>query len=196
MDIDDIFWLSYRDLSEKKVRTILTIVMVIIGIAAIVALTSVTAGISASITKQLESLGPTAIIVSSGTSTGFTAADVGEMSSLPNVTLVTPLLTGSATLYAGNQNTSVSVIGVSTQGIKQLLGSNVTVYDGSMYEDTIAPAVVVGHSIAFPSSAAGQQTITVGRVRLSGLALEEPGAKRSQFRYLAYCLPMARRSYP
>jgi putative ABC transport system permease protein len=171
MDVDDIFWLSYRDLSEKKVRTILTIIMVIIGIAAIVALTSVTAGISASITKTLESLGPTAIIVSSGTSTGFTAADVGMMASLPNVTAITPLLIGSAILYAGNQNTSVSIIGVSTQGLAQLLGSNLTVYEGSMYEDTISPAVVVGHSVAFPSSAAGQQTIIVGQsaaLRLNG----------------------------
>ncbi len=162
MDINDIFWLSYRDLSEKKVRTALTIIMVIIGIAAIVALTSVTAGISASITAQLESLGPTAIIVSSSTSTGFTAADVGEMSSLPNVTSVTPLLSGSAVMYAGNQNSSVSVIGVSTTGLSQLLGTNATVAQGSMYLDTIAPEVVVGHTVAFPTSAAGQQTITVG----------------------------------
>lgn len=170
MDIDDIFWLSYRDLSEKKVRTILTIVMVVIGIAAIVALTSVTAGISASITTRLESLGPTSIIVSSGTSTGFTETDVGEMSSLPNVTSVTSLVTGSATLYAGNQNTSVSVIGISTEDLPQLLGNN-TVYEGSVYQDTIAPEVVVGHTVAFPSSAAGQQVITVGQsatLKLSG----------------------------
>ena len=133
MDIEDIFWLSYWDLSEKRVRTFLTVVMVVIGIAAIVALTSLTAGINSSITTQLQSLGPTAIIVSSGTSTGFTAMDVGEISSLPNVTEVTPLLTGSATLYAGNQNTSVTVIGVSTQGLGRLLGSNVTVYEGSLY---------------------------------------------------------------
>jgi putative ABC transport system permease protein len=163
MDIKDIFWLSYRDLNEKKVRTILTIVMVIIGIAAIVALTSFTAGINNSITTQLESLGPTAIIVSSGTSTGFTEADVSKMLSLPNVTSVTPLLTGSATLYAGNQNTSVTVIGVSTQGLRQLVGSNVTLYEGSLYQDTIAPDAVVGHSVAFPSSAAGQQTVTIGQ---------------------------------
>ena len=163
MDIDDIFWLSYRDLSEKKVRTILTIIMVVIGIAAIVALTSFTAGINNSITTELQSLGPTAIIVSSGTSAGFTAADVGEISSLPNVTGVTPLLSGSAILYAGNQNTSVSVIGISTQGLSVLFGSNVTVSQGSLYGDTVAPEVVVGHSVAFPSTAAGQQTITVGQ---------------------------------
>jgi ABC-type antimicrobial peptide transport system permease subunit len=170
MDLKDIFWLSYNDLSEKRVRTALTIIMVIIGVAAIVALTSFTAGISQSITSQLESLGPTSIIVSSVSSTGFTPTAVSMISSLPNVTSITPLLTGSAMLYAGNQNTSVTVVGTSTQGIEQLIG-NVSLYQGSVYQDTIAPDAVVGHSVAFPTSAEGAQTITVGQsatLRLEG----------------------------
>jgi ABC-type antimicrobial peptide transport system permease subunit len=92
------------------------------------------------------------------------------MSSLPNVTSVTPLLTGSATLYAGNQNTSVTVVGTTAQGLQQLIG-NVTLYQGSPYQDTIAPDAVVGHSVAFPTSADGRQTITVGQsatLRLGG----------------------------
>jgi ABC-type antimicrobial peptide transport system permease subunit len=145
--------------------------MVVIGIGAIVALTSITAGVSNSITSALESLGPTAIIVSSGTNVGFTQTDVNEMAVLPNVTAVTAMLVGSATLYAGNQNTSVTIVGVSTQGLLQLLGGNVTVAQGSIYEDTIAPDAVVGHSVAFPSTAAGEQTITAGQsaaLKLSG----------------------------
>ena len=163
MDIKDIFWLSFKDLNEKRVRTALTIMMVVIGIAAIVALTSLTSGVGNSITAELSSLGPTAIIVSSGTATGFTQSSVSEMASLPNVTEVTPILTGTATLYAGNQNTSVTIIGVSPQGLNQLYGSNVTLYQGVLYQQTIAPDAVVGHSVAFPTSAAGQQTITVGQ---------------------------------
>ncbi len=170
MDLKDIFWLSYRDLNEKKVRTALTIIMVIIGVAAIVALTSFTAGINNSITTQLESLGPTAIIVGSIGTAGFTPASVSAVSSLPNVTSVTPLLTGSAVLYAGNQNTSVTVVGTTAQGLQQLIG-NVSLYQGSAYQDTIAPDAVVGHSVAFPTSADGKQTITVGQsatLRLGG----------------------------
>ncbi len=163
MDVKDIFWLSFNDLREKKVRTALTIAMVIIGIGAIVALTSFTAGINNSITTSLQSLGPTAIIVSSSTSTGFTQSDVSELESLPNVTGVTPLLLGSATLYAGNQNESITVVGVSAQGLAQLLGGNVSLSQGNTYQDTIAPEAVIGHSVAFPSSAAGQQVITVGQ---------------------------------
>ena len=163
MNLQDVLWLSYKDLNEKRIRTALTIVMVVIGVAAIVALTSVTAGISQSISSSLNALGPTSIIVSSSGSTGFTVADVGRLEALPNITSVTPLLTGSGTLYAGNHNSSVTIIGVAAQGLKQLLGGNVTLYQGSMYEDTITPAAIVGHTVAFPASAAGVQTIIVGQ---------------------------------
>ncbi len=163
MNIQDVLWLSYKDLNEKRVRTALTIVMVVIGVAAIVALTSITAGVSNSISSSLSSLGPTSIIVSSRSATGFTVADVAKITSLPNILSVTPILTGSASLYSGNQNTSVTLIGVTTQGLAQLLGGNVSLYQGAIYQDTITPAVVLGHSVAFPSSAAGAQTAIVGQ---------------------------------
>ena len=51
MNFKDIFWLGYKDLKEKKVRTALTIVMVMIGVAAIIALVSQTQGISSSISS-------------------------------------------------------------------------------------------------------------------------------------------------
>jgi putative ABC transport system permease protein len=163
MDIRDILWLSYKDLNEKKIRTALTIIMVIIGVAAIVALTSVTAGISKSISSSLESLGPTSIILTSSSATGFTVSDVSTIASLKNVTSVTPILSGEANIYAGNQNTSATIIGVTPQGLLQLLGGNATLYQGSFYEEGITPQAVAGHSVAFPSSAAGTQTITVGQ---------------------------------
>jgi putative ABC transport system permease protein len=173
MDFSDIIWIGFQDLKEKKVRTALTVIMVIIGIAAIIALTSFTAGINNSISSQLQALGPTAIIVSSSGGAGFSVADVAKISSLPNVTSVTPLLTGSGNLYAGSQNTSITLIGVTPQGLAQLIGGNVAkyIYQGAVFNDNIAPDALVGHSVAFPSSAAGQQTIIIGQsatLKLSG----------------------------
>jgi putative ABC transport system permease protein len=163
MKLKDVLWLSYKDLNEKKIRTALTIVMVVIGVAAIVALTSLTAGISQSISSQLSSLGPTSIIVTSKSTTGFTIADSARLASLPNITSVTPILIGEANLYAGNQNTSVTIVGVTTQGLKQILGGNVSLYQGTIYQDSITPSALLGHSVAFPSSASGTQTVTVGQ---------------------------------
>lgn len=162
MRFEDIIWLSFKDLREKKVRTALTVIMVVIGVASIVALTSQTAGISASISKSLSALGPTSIIVMPTSSTGFTAADTGILASLPNASVVIPVISGSGTIYANGQNTSVTIVGGSQEGLSEFLGGNVSLYQGTMYNDTVAPDAVVGHSIAFPSSLTGRQNIKVG----------------------------------
>ena len=171
MDIKDILWLSFTDLKEKKVRTALTIFMVVIGVASIVALVSLTAGISASIQQELSSLGPTSIILMSTKATGFTGIDTVDLLSLPNVSAVIPIITGSASLISDNQNISVTVVGVTTQGLQELLGGSINLYQGAAFQDTIAPDALVGHSVAFPSSAAGKQSVFVGHtatLQLSG----------------------------
>ncbi len=161
MKLGDVLWMGSRDLIEKKSRTLLTVVMVVIGIAAIIALISQTQGISLSIQKSLNSLGPTSIILMSTGPSGFTSAQAAQILSLPNVSSVIPILEGSANLVSPNQNSSVTVMGISSQGLAQLLG-NVTLIQGSMYQDTISPSAVIGYDIAFPSSSAGKQNIFVG----------------------------------
>lgn len=163
MDIRDILWLSYTDLKDKKVRTALTVFMVVIGVASIVALISLTAGISASIQSELSSLGPTSIILTSARATGFTITDTADISSLPNVSVVVPIVTGSGTLLSDNQNTSVSVVGVTPQGLQDLLGGSVNLYEGTIFNDTVAPDAVIGHSVAYPTSAVGKQSAFVGQ---------------------------------
>jgi putative ABC transport system permease protein len=161
MNISDILVLSFKDLSEKKVRTALTVVMVVIGVASIVALVSLTAGISASISSELSSLGPTSIIMSS-TGTGFTQATVSEIQTLPNASSVTPLLTGTAIVRYGSENTTAAIIGISPQNLQAFLGS-VNLYQGSMYSGSISPESLVGYDIAFPSTSDGRQNIVVGQ---------------------------------
>lgn len=163
MDIQDILWLSLKDLNEKKVRTALTIIMVVIGVAAIVSLTSITAGISKSISASLSTLGPTSIIVSPSGTTVFTVADSSMLAGLPNVTSVIPVLEGSGNIYSGNQNTSVSIVGISPEDLSRLLGvQNLSFYQGTIYPDTITPSAVIGHSVAFPTTASGRQVVSVG----------------------------------
>ncbi len=170
MNLKDIFWLSYKDLREKKIRTALTVIMVVIGVASIIALTSQTQGISQSIQTSLESLGPTSIILTSSSSTGFTVADTARLSTLPNVSSVIPILTGSVNVYANSQNVSATLIGISSEGLQSLLGV-INLYQGSIFQDTIAPSAVIGYSIAFPTALAGKQNIIVGQpatIKLSG----------------------------
>ncbi len=163
MKLRDILWLSYTDLGEKKVRTALTVIMVMIGVASIIALVSLTTGISQSIQASLESLGPTSIILTSTRSTGFTLTDVEGISTLPNVSSVTPLIEGSGTLSTANENESVTIVGISQEGLPQLLGGQPNLYSGSIYNSTISPASVIGYSLAFPTSTGGRQNLAVGQ---------------------------------
>ncbi len=170
MNLKDIFWLSYKDLREKKVRTALTIIMVMIGVASIIALSSQTEGISQSIQSSLDALGPTTIIVTPTGPAGFTVADISRLETLPNVSSVTPILTGTVSVLANGQNTSATLIGVSSQDLQTLLGS-VNLYQGSVYQDTVTPEADIGYSIAFPSTLAGRQNIIVGQpitIKFSG----------------------------
>lgn len=162
MKSQDVLWLSYNELTGKKVRTALTILMVMIGVASIVALVSQTAGISASIQKSLSSLGPTSIILTSTKATGFTLTDIADLQSLPNVSSVTPILEGSGTLKTANENASVTIVGIDPQGLQQILGGNVSLYQGTVYQQGVSPASLVGHTLAFPTSTGGKQNIEIG----------------------------------
>ncbi len=162
MKANDVLWLSYKDLSGKRVRTALTIVMVIIGIASIIALTSLTAGIGASIQKELSSLGPTTIVLVSTKPAGFTTADTSAISTLPNVSMVIPIFQSTGYLLSGNQNVSVKVVGLDSQYLDQVLGG-VNLYQGTAYTDTPAPSSLIGYSVAFPSSAGGAQSASPGK---------------------------------
>ena len=163
MNLKDLLWLSFKDLNEKRIRTALTVMMVVIGVAAIVALTAITAGVSNSISASLSTLGPTSIIVTSTGGTGFGVADVASVSSLPNVSSVTPALLGTANIYAGNQNTSVTLIGISSAGLSQLLGGNTLLYAGSVYQDTITPDALLGHAVAFPTASYLSPIVQIGQ---------------------------------
>ncbi len=161
MNINDIFWLGYSELKEKKVRTALTVIMVVIGVGAIIALISQTAGVSASIKSSLSSLGPTSILVTSTRGSGFTDADTADISSLPNVSTVIPVLTGQGDLLTDGQNISVTVIGISPEDLKSATGGSLSIYSGSMYNDTVAPISVISYDTAFEST--GKQVGFVGQ---------------------------------
>jgi ABC-type antimicrobial peptide transport system permease subunit len=152
MKLKDIFWLGRKDLGEKRVRTTLTVLMVVIGVATIVALISLTTGLSNSIQSDLSSLGPTSIVLIAQRSYGFTAADVAAISRLDNVSSVTPLLTGSATLsYNSTNSTSVTLIGVDSANLGLLL-NNINLHSGGNYSETDTHSLLLGYYSAFTST--------------------------------------------
>jgi ABC-type antimicrobial peptide transport system permease subunit len=161
MNYKDVFWLAFTDLGEKRIRTALTVIMVVIGVASIIALISQTAGISASVSSALSSLGPTSIIITPAPGTVFTYADTSLLGSLPNASAVIPLVTGSVNIYTDGQNVSADLIGVAAGNADQLIG-NLTFIQGQLYTNGVNPETVIGYSVAYPGTS-GTQYAFVGQ---------------------------------
>lgn len=147
----DLFRLSVKGLSERKLRTALTVLCVVIGVAAIVGLVSLVSGVSASISHELESIGPTTFYMVASPSHLLTAADVAVIESLPNVTSVVPIVSFSANITESGTQTTVTVYGIANYSLAGVLGK-LDLYEGQQYNGTALPYAVVGHDVAFPNT--------------------------------------------
>ena len=161
MNTRELLQLGFKDLRDKKLRTMLTILSIMIGIASIISLVSQTTGIQASVVNSLQSLGPTSIFVSPRLVQGFSDADVARMLSIPGVSSVKPLITSRASITLSGQTTSFNIIGISSAGFTSILGQP-KLMDGFFYPDTSAPLVVIGHKLVFPISG-DSQVLFVGQ---------------------------------
>src|ERR1035437_8885085 len=123
MKIRDLIGLALSRLSTGKLRTALTMLGIIIGVASVVALVSVAQGATAGISKQLESLGTNLLTVSpgfsrtgatrgaAGSATTLTLADATALSTLDGIAASAPEITTNKLVVAGTQIETARVTG-------------------------------------------------------------------------------------
>ncbi len=114
-------------LTSNKMRSGLTVLGIIIGVAAVIALMSIGQGSQAAITSNIESLGTNLLFVSPGaSSTGLVRGAQGSANTLtladanaladptlaPSVAAVAPEVDAFAQAVAGSENALTRVIGV------------------------------------------------------------------------------------
>lgn len=94
MEIDqELFSIAFRNLKMHKLRSFLTLLGIVIGIAAIVALVSIGEGLNQAVTAEFEKMGLDTIAVEPGTGIGMSTAvsrtlkdeDIGIIESIPGV---------------------------------------------------------------------------------------------------------------
>jgi len=116
--------IAVRSLRANKVRSALTTLGIIIGVAAVIAMLAVGSGASLQLSNQIATMGSNILIVLPGATTvGGIRAGTGTQSSLTvddaeaikrecsAVLDVAPFLTGSAQVVYGNQNWSTAIVG-------------------------------------------------------------------------------------
>ena len=125
------FFIALRALRRNKLRSGLTALGIIIGVAAVVAMVAVGNGAQASITKQVAALGENLLTVfagskrSGGVSSGLgsastiTLADVEAiLREVPDVIAVSPEISSSAQAIANGRNWSTSIVGESPEYLR------------------------------------------------------------------------------
>ena len=116
--------ISYRAIRSNKVRSFLTTLGIIIGVAAVISLVSITGGAKNMIEGQLASLGANSLVVNSGkrTKSGktvvtgnvkpLTGKDVDSIGNIEAVKYVSAISNTTANVVSGNRNVFTAVIGV------------------------------------------------------------------------------------
>jgi putative ABC transport system permease protein len=119
----DLFRLALSRLGTGKVRTALTMLGIIIGVASVVALVAVAQGATKGISDRLQALGTNLVTVSpgatrtgatrgsSGSATTLTLDDATALAGLNGVQVIAPQLTTSKLVIAGTQNETTRIIG-------------------------------------------------------------------------------------
>jgi putative ABC transport system permease protein len=119
--------IAVRSLRVNLMRSMLTMLGIIIGVGAVIAMVSVGAGAQARVAEQIQSLGSNLIIVLSGSSTSggsrlgqgtqqtITMDDASAIArEVPSVQVAAPSVRGTAQIVYGNLNWSTGVQGVTT----------------------------------------------------------------------------------
>lgn len=105
--------MAFRSIIGNKLRSFLTMLGIIIGVASVIVLVSIGQGSTNSVTSRISTLGTNLISVSvRGSGMSFKNNDIEKMKKLSGVKNVAPYVSTSATLKNGTNNTSVSGYGV------------------------------------------------------------------------------------
>jgi putative ABC transport system permease protein len=178
-------WMAMRlalfSLMRNKIRALLTVLGILIGVAAVVASSAIGAGAKERIESQFASLGVNVIMVfpgasaaggargAAGSGSGLTEDDARAiLVEVPTVSAAAPTLTASAQLVAGGRNWSTRVYGT-TPDYFRVRSWNTT--DGAPFTEsdmrTSAKVCVVGTTIVrelFGGENALGSSLRVGRM--------------------------------
>jgi len=147
MTTRDLFEETYSAVTVNKVRSGLTMLGIVIGIASVIALVAVGQGSQASIQSSIDSLGANLVMIMPGASKGFgttvrsaggssqtlTPDDATAISSVSNVAAVAPEVSGRYQVIYGASNTNTSILGT-TAAYEQV--RSVSVDTGNFISDT------------------------------------------------------------
>ena len=189
---------TFTSLNANKLRTGLTILGIVIGVAAVVAMLSVGQGAQNSITSSINSIGTNILYISAGARARFSAGNINSVRNIrqltmadaqalmdpfqaPSVMTVAPVIQGgNISASANGQTTTTTVYGVTTSYFSI---RNEQVSEGAFFNDqqvnTHARVAVIGPDLA--TTLFGRTTNLTGQtIRINGQTFTIIGVLQSK----------------
>ena len=190
MNAFELIRLAISRLSTSRLRAVLTMLGVIIGVGSIVALVAVAQGATSGITDRIQGLGTNLLTVSpgatrsgftrnaAGSATTLTVEDASAISAVSGVAAVAPELSTQKVVIAGLQNETTSIIGttpayleVRTYTMWQGSFLNQAAVDGSLRVAVIG--ATTADNLGLDGTSIGQ-TISVGGIPFQLVGIMQP----------------------
>lgn len=194
MNVQNLFQIAFRAIAANKLRSFLTMLGIIIGVASVITMLAIGQGSKKSIQKQISEMGSNMIMIRPGQDNGpgGVRQDASEMQSLKLkdfqylvdnakfLAAISPSVNSSGQFINGNNNTPSTVYGINNDylTIRQL-----TVEEGDKFTDddikTSAKVCIIGKTVKdnlFPDG-----SDPVGRViRFNSIPLKVIGVLKSK----------------
>ncbi|MEM2759909.1 MAG: FtsX-like permease family protein [Nitrososphaerales archaeon] len=167
MQVKEIAGLAFDALKERKTRSVLTIVMVVVGSSLMVALSGLSGGFAQFTEKQFSSLAPNVLFVSSaqqlerggGFNVGggppaapkvvLTSVVVNNIKNLPSVEDAIPNYQGQVTLEGKGKSTTIRIFAMDPQKIYSIV-PNAEFDGGSAIVSNDPSAIMLAENVARP----------------------------------------------
>jgi putative ABC transport system permease protein len=182
MGIFQAFKMGMSGVLGNKMRSLLTMLGVIIGVASVIVLVSLAAGATKGVTDRLQSMGSNLLTVNirgRGNQGTLTLDEINKWADMEEVLYIAPVINGNVQVKAGTETMDVSVEGSTTEyheisNLKVETGRGLCVLDN----DNRGHVVVIGSEVATELFGSAQP---VGeKLRISGSEYSIIGVLESQ----------------
>ncbi|MCB0013924.1 MAG: ABC transporter permease [Anaerolineales bacterium] len=184
MNLTESFLTALDSITANKLRSVLTMLGVIIGVAAVIALLAIGNGVSASITDEISSIGTNLITIfpNAENAQGYAPLSIGDVEALadplnaPDLLEVSASVSGNLPVVYGRESVQAGVNGVTANHFQV---NNIDEYqlgDGLTENDIDSSARVAVLGAAVAVDLFGEAEFPVGRsLRINGVSYEVVG---------------------
>lgn len=177
MKASDVTRLSYGAFKQRRLRSALTVLGIMIGAAVVVGLVSATEGVSDAIVGELSKLSADVIMMSpASASARLTSIDERLITSVSNVKTVVPVYVGMAQVTSGRESKDLQLFGLDQTHLPSLL-RGLEIDQGAFVSRFDAGGVLLGAKAANPTGATSpfariNQAVSVEVARRVGEEIE------------------------